>query len=64
MKEGHQHGIDPVNLRLSPGAWRIVVMFRNLQDSIKKQAINHQRMCKNEDTNMERMQQCMCRLIR
>ena len=64
MKSGNNHGIDKVNLRLAPGAWRIVLMFRNLQKSIRKQAINHKNVCKNNDTNMTTMQNCQCRLMR
>ena len=63
MKRNHNHGIDSANLRLAPGAWRIVVMFRNLQHLIKRQALNHKQICKNEDTNMEIMQNCTCSLI-
>ena len=64
MKVGHNHGIDSVNLRLAPGAWRIVVMFRNLRKIIKRQAINHQQICKNEDNNVEIMENCTCSLVR
>ena len=63
MKYPATHGIDSSNLRLQPKAWRLVVMFRNLQPIIKKQALNHLNQCKNQDTVNEVMNLCRCKNI-
>ena len=60
MKYPATHGIDSSNLRLQPKAWRLVVMFRNLQPNIKKQALQHLNQCQNQDADSEVMKLCSC----
>lgn len=60
MKTPNKHGIDRVNLKIPKGGWRLVVLFRNLQPHINRQANNHRDECKNEDTNPETMKKCKC----
>ena len=61
MKLGHNHGIDDDNLRLPPKSWRLVVLLRDLQPLISKAATRHKTECKNQDTNLEVLEKCICK---
>ena len=64
MRSPNKHGIDNFKLRLPKGGWRIIVLFRNLQPLIKKQAEAHKMKCNNDDANVEMMEKCECYKIK
>lgn len=63
MKSPNKHGIDRVNLKIPKKGWRLVILFRNLQPKINRQAENHRIKCKNNDANGEMMKNCVCHTL-
>ena len=63
MKKGNNHGIASSNLRIPPRGWRIIVLFRNLKPIIKRQAMNHLKICQNQDSKLEVMLKCECKNV-
>ena len=63
MIQPNKQGINRINLRMPNKSWRIVVLFRDLQPNIKRQAIHHRDICGNDDTNDIIMNACKCKHI-
>ena len=64
MEAPSTHGIDVTKLRIPFRGWRLILLLRKLRGKIKRQAINHNDVCKNQDTIKQVMDRCKCTNIK
>ena len=64
MRIPNKHGIMRPKFKIPKDGYRLFVAFRNLQPHIKRQALHHQGVCNNQDTNPQIMAACQCAKIK